>query len=135
MAHSVEIRTQAIKAYESGKLTQKEIVEYFGVSTSSLGRWLKRYRNNESIAPILDRGGRPSRVDEKGLSVIKKWVEKKPSITLDELCDKYEKKYHSPIGDSIISRAVIKLGLRYKKLSARAIESESSEVKKKEKNT
>lgn len=134
MPHSLEIRTKAIDAYETSDLTQEEIAKYFKISTSSFKRWWRKYNNNESIEPILDKSGRPSRIDEKGLMLIKKWITENPSITLAELCVAYEKKYKAPIGDSIMSRAVIKLRFSYKKLSAKALEANTDEVKKKAKN-
>ncbi len=134
MPHSLEVRTKAIGAYETGDLTQEEIAKYFKISISSFKRWWKKYNNNESIEPILDKSGRPSRIDEKGLMLIKKWITANPSITLAELCAAYEKKYKAYIGDSIMSRAVIKLKFSYKKLSTKALEANTDEVKKKAKH-
>lgn len=131
MAHPLSIRIRALESYGSGEGTQEEIANNLNVSLSTFKRWLTRRRNNESLALNNNNKGRPSSIDEHGLSIIKAMVEKNPSITLSELSAAYYKERKKLVGLSVLSRAVRSLNFRYKKLSIKAAEKNSMDVKKK----
>ena len=57
-------------------------------------------------------------------------VEENPTLTLSELGDIFYKKKKIKVGHSIMSRAVLKLKLRFKKLSKYAHERNRDDIKK-----
>jgi transposase len=132
MSYSLEIRNRALKAYKSGKKTQEEISDLFGISLSSFKRWLQKDRDGQSLIPDTS-GGRPAKVNEEGLNTLKNLVMENPSITLDDLSIQYKKIHKIVVGRSILSRALKKLNLRYKKLSISSTAKDTEVVKKKEK--
>jgi len=120
--------------YHSTTMTQKEVCKLLAISLSSLKRWLQRERDGDSLEPLTQNNcGRPSKIETTGLETLKSLVASNPSITLTELSEQYFKKHKVVVGSSILSRALQSLNLRYKKMSLRAVEKESEEVKKKEK--
>lgn len=133
MSYSLEIRKRAILAYEKGESTQEEVSNIFGISLSSFKRWLQKERNGESLLPD-NSGGRPAKISKDGLETLKELVAENPSITLEDLSIKYKKIHRVIVGRSILSRALKKLNLRYKKLSISSVEKDNDMVKKKEKN-
>jgi transposase len=135
MSYSMDLRIKAIEAYKENEGTQEEIAEFFGVSLSTFKRWLMRHRRNESLEPIREGKGRPHRIDEEGLNLLASIVETNPSISLAELSEVYYNKNKKIVGRSVLSRALAKLNLRYKKISVKSTEKESEEVKKKQSTT
>lgn len=134
MAYSLDLRHKAISSYESDEGTQNEIANVFGVSLSTFKRWLVRKKSGENLKPRIGNKGRPKKINNAGFKTLKTIVEINPSITLAELSDLYLKEHKIRVGTSVLSRALSKLNLRYKKLSIKAVEKESDEVKKKERS-
>lgn len=131
MAYSLDLRQRVLSSYESGEGTQSEIADFFDINISTLKRWLTRKKSGDSLIPQKGNRGRPGKINAMELEELRQIVEAKPSITLAELSALYLKKRQISIGSSVLSRALIKLNLRYKKLSIKAIEREAEEVKKK----
>lgn len=133
MAYTIELRTKAVEAYNTGAGTQEEISSYFQIGLSTFKRWLQRKRAGEPLEPITQGKGRPKTLDAPHLETIKQVVKEAPSITLHELSELLKEKHKVKAGNAVICRALKQLNLRYKKLSLKAVERESDEVKKKEK--
>lgn len=135
MSHSLETRSKAVSAIDSGNYSQKDICAIFDISLSSLRRWLSRKHNGEDLSPRKSKlAGRQRRIDADGLVTLKKAVEANPSITLAELSLLFEKEHNISVGKSVLSRELLSLNLRYKKISLKSAEQCTDEVKKKEKN-
>ena len=132
MSYALEIRNRALQAYKTGKNTQEEISNLFGISLSSFKRWLQKDRDGQSLLPDTS-GGRPAKINEDGLKTLQNLVTENPSITLEDLSINYKKIHKIVVGRSILSRALKKLNLRYKKLSISATAKDTDVVKKKEK--
>lgn len=131
MSYSLDLRKQAVSTYELGEGTQTEIADYFGISISTFKRWLVRKKSGDDLYPKIGNKGRPEKINDIGLETLKEIVERNPSITLAELSDFYLNTHKISVGSSVLSRALNKLNLRYKKLSIKAIEKTTDAVKKK----
>ncbi len=132
MSHSVGIRNKAISACESGDYSRREVCALFGISLSSLKRWLSRKRSGESLLPHRnERSGRQRRIDDEGLVTLMEAVESNPSITLAELSILFKKRHKIVVGRSVLSRELQSLNLRYKKISLKSAEKCNDGVKKK----
>lgn len=55
------------------------------------------------------------KVDKVGGEQIKKWLVKKPDLTLSELCDKYAKDLNITMGTSSMDRGLKRMIISYKK--------------------
>ncbi len=131
-AYSLDMRNKVIKAYDDGDLTQEEVSNLFNIGTSTLKRWLKKYRETGNLFPNYENQGRRAKIDSRGLTTIKQAIEKDNSITLEDLSNIYFKKHKIKVGRSILSRALIKLNLRRKKLSIFSPKKDDLENKKKD---
>jgi transposase len=74
-----------VKAYLEGKGTQEKIADIFGISVSTLRRYLILFDSEGDVAPKPHPGRSPT-LDEADLALIKRQVEAKPDIELKELC-------------------------------------------------
>ena len=135
MAYGLELRERVIGAWNQGEYTQVNLADVFGISISTLKRWLCKVRDGEGLEPKSDQSGRPRKIDKKGEETIKQLVRENPSITLKELSEAYYKCHKIRVDKSILSRSLQELNLRYKKLSVKSVEKETLEVQKKRKNT
>lgn len=131
MSYSVDLRERVLSCYDSGEHTQDDVADLFEIGVASLKRWLSRKRKGEDLGTRAKNSGRKNKINEFGLETIKELVKNNPSITLGELSEIYFKKHNVYVGNSVLSRALKKINLRYKKLSVQAVEKESEVVKKK----
>lgn len=79
-----QLRERALAAYQTGKGTQEEIANFFGVSARTFQRWLRQYELNGSTHP-KDRGHRRAVYAGKELDRLDRVVQKHPDATLEEL--------------------------------------------------
>ena len=109
--YSLDLRQRVIKALERGDGTQAELAEMFGVSLSCIQKWLRKWRDEGSIAPEPHGGGRQAKFSGKKLERLKQLVENNPDATLAELLRK------SRVKGSIMSvfRALERLEITRKK--------------------
>jgi transposase len=110
---SSEVRQRAITAYESGKGTQAQVAELYGVDISTFQRWLQRYRENGGTAPLA-RGHNPPALDNTKMKQLDKLVGQTPDVTLAELREALD--VHCSL--VAIHNALKRLGYRYKKNAA-----------------
>ena len=80
---SQEIRTLAIKAYDSG-IPPQQIAETLGYHLNSINRWLRAYQT-EGRVKALPRGHRISMFSAEERKQLVELLEKRPDITLDEI--------------------------------------------------
>jgi transposase len=81
---SLEIRESISRAKKEGmRVSMMEKV--FRVPERTIYGLLARERKTGSMEPSIKRGGRPSSIDSAGLEAIKKLVEERPDITLEEI--------------------------------------------------
>ena len=133
-SYPVEMREKAVNAYLEGKGTQEEIADIFGISVSTLRRYLDRYESEGDVAP-KPHPGRPPTLDEEDLQWIKGQVDAKADIELKELCDLLSQQNGKVVSVPTMCRACQQLDLRRKKKSYYAAEQDREEVKKSAKIT
>ena len=85
-SYSVDLRKKVINKYNEGNLTQEELSSMFGISVSTIKRWLKLLRKKNTLNPQkIGSHGRPSKLNIKHLNAIKHIVKENPAITLLDL--------------------------------------------------
>ena len=135
MAYGLELRLKALAAYEAGEGSQAEVANIFQISLSTFKRWIWKNKKGEDLKPPESRSGRPRKINESGIETLKRLVETNPSITLIDLSEAYYKKHKVRVSLPVLCRELTYLNLRYKKLSIRAVEKETDDIKKKKNST
>jgi len=105
-----EVRQRAIEAYRSGKGTQQQIADMFGINLRTFVRWWKQFRHHGQLAP-KPRGHNPSALNEKDMKALDRLIRKRPDMTLAQMRDVLGKSCSLVA----IHYATIRLDWRYKK--------------------
>ena len=130
--YSLDLRTRIVEAYQNNHGSIRKVAKIFDVGKSTVASYLKLTDKNGTPKAKTPSGGRPERIDLKGMAIIRSYIEYKPDITLNELSSKYYKKRKIKVSTSIICRTLKKMNLIRKKKSLYAAEQEREDVKKKE---
>jgi transposase len=113
MAYSQDLRERVIRAIDHGK-TRKEVVDFFGVSLSTIKRYLKQRSQLGHVQPKKIPGRPPTKrakLQERLLAQLEAY----PDATLQEHCDLWEKQSGSRISIMTMSRAIDSSGWTRKK--------------------
>ncbi len=113
--YSKDLRVRVLGAVDQGT-PRREATKLFGVSLSTLKRWLRRRRNGEGLAPRPSPGRTPSilaTAEEKR----ELWaqLEANDDVTLEHHCELWEEHHGTRVSVATMSRAVRRLGWTYKK--------------------
>jgi transposase len=84
MAYSTDLRKVALKAYNDGKVAVHDIAKIYGVSIATLYRWRELEWETKSLEKRKHGGGRPARIDEEGLEVVKELIKNQSDLRLLE---------------------------------------------------
>ena len=103
-AYSKDLRLRVLAAVDRG-IPRKEVAELFGVSSSTIKRWLKRRRQTGDVK-IYKIPGRPS---VKG-AALREWLPKQlktnPDLTLKEHCQAFEDESAMKVSEATMSRNI-----------------------------
>jgi transposase len=113
-AYSQDLRERVIAAVEAGQQSQAAIAKTFGVSESTLDKWINRWRATGSVAALPFAGGR-RRVLKACAAIIRAEVKQQPDVTLDELCERVATQADVTASRSMMSRELQVLALPRKK--------------------
>jgi transposase len=115
-AYSKDLRLRVIDAVDRG-LAREEVSELFGVSLSTIKRWVKRRRQGEDLEPKRSTGRKRrilSTTQEK--RALWKQLEENNEATLERHCELWEEKRGVRVSLATMSRAIRnKLGWTLKK--------------------
>ena|SRR5437867_10351592 len=112
--YSQDLRRRVLA--KAGKQTQAFIAATFGVSLSTVEKWLRRKRETGKITPLPPPHG-PKRVLQDYGSLIRAEVQKQPDITLCELCACVANRLGVAVSPSTMCRALQHLRLPRKKVA------------------
>ena len=114
-AYSKDLRLKVLAAVDRG-VPRKEIVALFGVSASTLKRWLRRRERTGEVAPRPSPGRTPS-ICKTGEERRALWaqLEEDHEAGLERHCEVWEERRGVRVSVSTMSRAVRKLGWTFKK--------------------
>ena len=105
-----QVRQRAIEAYRSGKGTQHQIADMFGVGLRTFARWWNQFQYYGQTAP-KPRGHNPPAFNEKEMKALDKLIHKQPDMTLAQMRDALGK----DCSLAAIHYATLRLDWRYKK--------------------
>ena len=106
-AYSNDLRLKALAAIDRG-VPRMEVCELFGISRSTIKRWLKRRRQTGGVQ-TMKIPGRPS---VKGRA-LREWLpsqlEANPDLTLKEHCEAFEDETGVAVSEATMSRQIARL--------------------------
>jgi transposase len=106
-AYSKDLRLKALAALDGG-ITRREVQDLFGVSRSTIKRWLRRRRQTGDV-DIYKMPGRPS---VKG-KALRRWLpahlKSTPDLTLKERCEAFEEQTGVEVSEATMCRNIARL--------------------------
>jgi transposase len=114
-AYSVDLRERVVASVESGECNIPAAARRYKVSEPSIERWLARKRSSGTCAPLPYAAGGPTRKLASAEAVIRAAVKAQPDATLQELCERVEKKTKIKSNSSMMYRELVRLQLPRKK--------------------
>jgi|SRR5215210_129596 transposase len=106
-AYSKDLRVKVLSAIDRG-IPRKEVADLFGVSLSTIKRWLKRRRLTGDVN-IHKIPGRPS-LKGKALRVwLPEQLKSNPDLTLKEHCEAFEDESGLKVSEATMSRNIARL--------------------------
>jgi len=113
-AYSEDLRTKIVEALHEGRMNQSEAARAFGVSRSSVKRYLKAAREGRSLSPGKAPGKRPS-LDEKARKLLEADVEERPFAKLKQRREYLREATGISVSESTLSRTIRSMGFGRKK--------------------
>jgi transposase len=108
-AYSKDLRLKVLSAIDRG-IPRKEASDLFGVSRSTIKRWLNRRRQTGDSEEIHEIPGRPS---VKGGKALGEWLpsqlKRNPDLTLREHCEAFEDEMGVRVSEATMSRNIARL--------------------------
>jgi transposase len=124
---------KAVLKYEKNH-TINETAIFFEIGTATVSRWKAQYENVGTLTPAKKGGATYFVVGEDGKKFLISEVENKNDITLEELRQKYLKKFNELIGISTIHYHLKKANISLKKKVSMTQNKMKSPSKKNEKS-
>ena len=111
---SVDLRTRIVNACAAQELAQSEIAELFQVHLKTVEKLWKQWRTTQSIDPQPYAGGRQPRLAPYDQD-LRTWLAEQSDYTHQELIALLAQRQQITVSQSMLSRALVRLGLSRKK--------------------
>jgi transposase len=111
--YSEDLRRKIVSAVE-GAMSKSQAARTFGVSLSSVKRYVGKADREESLAPKKSPGS-PAKLDEKAGRLLAADLEERPFATLQERRDYVEAITGLSVSRSTVCRAIARIGSTRKK--------------------
>lgn len=109
-AYSRDLRQRVLNACLEGRYSQREIARRFDVSRGFVSRVLQRYRETGEVGAKGRNGGRRRKIGRKERETLRLLVAERPDATLNELCERFQKRTDIEVSIATMHRAVKALG-------------------------
>src|SRR5215204_5726402 len=110
--YSEDLRTRIVRAVEGG-MSKSAAARLFGVSLSSVKRYLRRAERGMPLAPRKG-GGRPPKIDQTAEKFLKEDVKERPAATVAERRRFLEHTTGKTLSASTMKRLLKRLGFSRK---------------------
>lgn len=117
-AYSQDLRDRVVDAVERKGLSRRAAADRFGIGESSAIRWVERYRQTQSCAPVGTGGHRPSKTKPHRVFLLS-LIEAENDLTLEAIADRLLKEKSVKADASMLSRFFAGEGISFKKNRAR----------------
>jgi len=115
--YSKDLRTRVIQARTKGQ-SAVEVGKRLNVSPRSVQRYWKSYCQTGEAAPKKRGGYLRSRLADHD-SVLSRWIEQEPDLTLEQLCQRCRQRLKVTISLHALWYRLNRIGLSFKKNDAR----------------
>lgn len=114
---SEDLRNRIVQKREEG-YSQAQVSQLLGVSSSSVYRFFRKYRESGDIQP--KKRGQPegSKLDPHK-KLLCQWIGKEPGLTLEEIRARLDAELDLQVHHTTVMRVLAKWGYSYKKNSLR----------------
>ena len=112
---SADLRDRIFRGRHDDGMTYVELAARFSVGVASVNRLLRRHRETGELLPKPHCSGNPPKVDAEGAALLRRLVAEKSDATLAELSAQYMEYRKTKLSNSMLFRALDKLGLTRKK--------------------
>ena len=106
-AYSKDLRLKTLAAIDCG-IPRAEVQDLFGISRSTIKRWLKRRRQTGSIE-TMKIPGRPAVKGEALRQWLPSQLERNPDLTLAEHCEAFFDETGVEVSEATMSRSIHRL--------------------------
>lgn len=106
-AYSKDLRLKTLAAIDRG-IPRKEVSKLFGVSLSTIKRWLKRRRQTGDVE-TMKIPGRPSVKGKALREWLPRHLKSNPDLTLAEHCEAFEDEMGLEVSEATMSRNIARL--------------------------
>jgi transposase len=106
-AYSKDLRLKTLAAIDRG-IPRKEVTQLFGVSRSTIKRWLKRRRHTGGVE-TMEIPGRPAVKGEALREWLPEQLKSNPDLTLREHCEAFEDETGVEVSEATMSRNIARL--------------------------
>jgi transposase len=113
-AYSEDLRMKIVEAVQERRMNQSEAARSFGVSRSSVKRYLKAAREGRSLSPGKAPGKRSS-LEEKARKLLKADLQERPFAKLKHRQEYLREAAGVSVSESTLSRAIRSMGFGRKK--------------------
>jgi len=111
----IELRSRVVEAYNAGLGTYAELAERFCISTTSVHRWTRLDEIYNDISPKSHGGGPSLLIPDEMLPHLRALVAEKPDRSIPKLQAEWNKRHSQQVSQAVISRALLRAGLTFKK--------------------
>jgi transposase len=101
-AYSEDLRRKIVQAVQERGMSKSETARTFGVSLSSVKRYVKALQEGRSLSPGRALGKRPT-LDEKAMRLLEAYVEERPFAKLSERREYLHKVAGVSVSESTLS--------------------------------
>jgi transposase len=115
--YSADLRKRVLTAYSDGQGSMRQLAGRFIVSLTFVFDVIKNFRQNGHIDPKPHRGGNKPAINEEGRRILAEIIDRKPDMTLKELCEYYEHVSCKKVSKSAMDRTLKKMEITRKKKS------------------
>ena len=113
-AYSEDLRRKIVQGVEQRRMSKSEAARVFGVSLSSIKRYVKAACEGRSLSPGKAPGKKP-KLDEKAKKLLEADVQERPFAKLSERQQYLQGVAGISVSESTLSRALRKMGFGRKK--------------------
>ena len=113
-AYSEDLRKKIVETVERRGMKRSEVARLFGVSLSSVKRYVRKFRQGSSLSPGKTPGKRP-KVDERARRLLEADLKERPFAKLLQRCEYLEALAGLRVSRSTLCRALKRMGFTRKK--------------------
>lgn len=106
-AYSKDLRLKTLAAIDRG-IPRREVQELFGISRSTIKRWLNRRRQTGDVE-TMKIPGRPSVKGQALQEWLPSQLNSNPDLTLKEHCEAFEDESGIEVSEATMSRSIARL--------------------------